>query len=123
MRKTILEGVIPTVIVIIWAVMFIAIMTLIVWSIVNQVRENKINDSLPPETLRARVVAKRTDTWGKHTSTSYYVTFETENGNRIELRMNGEQYGMLAEGDDGVLKRQGTRYLGFDRNQAETEKG
>ena len=115
MRKTILEGVIPAIIIIIWIIMFVGITSLIVISIVRQVRRKKINDSMPVESLRARVVAKRTNVWGEHTSTSYYVTFETENGSRTEMQMEGEQYGLLAEGDDGILMHQGTRYLGFQR--------
>ena len=115
MRKTILEGVISTVIVIIWVILFTGIMTLIVITIVRNVRTKKINDSMPAESLRARVVAKRTNVWGEHTSTSYYVTFETENGSRFEMQLEGEQYGLLAEGDEGTLMHQGTRYLGFHR--------
>ena len=48
-------------------------------------------------------------------STWYYVTFEVESGDRIELGVNGTEYGMLVEGDYGKLSFQGTRYLGFER--------
>jgi hypothetical protein len=48
-------------------------------------------------------------------STTYYVTFEVESGDRMELKMTGEQFGLIAEGDKGRLTFQGTRYLGFDR--------
>ena len=48
-------------------------------------------------------------------STSYYVTFELENGGRMELSVKGSEYGMLVEGDTGALSYQGTRYLGFER--------
>lgn len=34
---------------------------------------------------------------------------------RMELRVSGSEYGMLVEGDYGILSFQGTRYLGFDR--------
>ncbi|MBB6671622.1 DUF2500 domain-containing protein [Cohnella nanjingensis] len=68
----------------------------------------------------ARVVAKRTNVWGgsgeSSSSTSYYVTFEAEDGSRAELAVNGKTYGMLAEGDVGQLTHQGTRYKGFDRH-------
>lgn len=47
--------------------------------------------------------------------TSYYVTFQVESGDRMELSVNGSEYGMLAEGDEGKLSFQGTRYLGFER--------
>ena len=31
--------------------------------------------------------------------TSYYVTFQVESGDRMELSVSGREYGMLAEGD------------------------
>ena len=51
-----------------------------------------------------------------HTFTTYYVTFQVESGDRMELRLSGTEYGQLAEGDTGKLSFQGTRYLGFERN-------
>ena len=45
----------------------------------------------------------------------YYVTFQVDSGDRIELNLNGNEYGMLIEGDKGKLSFQGTRYLGFMR--------
>ena len=36
-------------------------------------------------------------------------------GDRMELRLSGAEYGMLAEGDRGRLTFQGTRYLSFER--------
>ena len=50
-----------------------------------------------------------------HTSTTYYVTFQVESGDRMELHMSGQEYGMLVKGDEGMLNFQGTRYLGFER--------
>lgn len=87
---------------------------------------NKNNHS-PELTVEARVVSRRTsvnshhhgDAGGYHmsSSTDYYVTFEVERGDRMEFHLNGSEYGMLAEGDMGRLRFQGTRYLGFDRLQ------
>jgi hypothetical protein len=51
-------------------------------------------------------------------STSYYVTFEVESGDRMEFHLTGKEYGMLAEGDEGMLTFQGTRYHGFERNRS-----
>lgn len=48
-------------------------------------------------------------------SSSYYVTFQVESGDRIEFLLSGREYGMLSEGDRGRLSFQGTRYLGFER--------
>ena len=85
---------------------------------------NKNNHS-PRLTVEAKIVSKRMavthhngGAHGEHmsTSTSYYVTFQVESGDRMELRVGGSEYGMLAEGDQGKLTFQGTRYLGFQRN-------
>lgn len=88
------------------------------------------NNNSPLQTVEARVVTKRmkvsgfgrtmtgrhtvTD-MGSSTYTRYFVTFELEKGNRIELGVKDAVYGMLAEGDQGVLSFQGTRYLGFEQ--------
>lgn len=59
----------------------------------------------------------QTGAHGYHTtsSTSYYVTFQVESGDRMEFSVSGAEYGMLIEGDRGRLSFQGTRYLGFER--------
>ena len=91
---------------------------------------NKNNHS-PCLTVEAKIVAKRQNTThhnhpnagdvtgahGYHTtsSTSYYVTFQVESGDRMEMAVSGLEYGMIAEGDEGKLTFQGTRYLSFDR--------
>ena len=54
-----------------------------------------------------------------HTFTSYYVTFQVESGDRMEFEASDMEYGMLAEGDRGMLTFQGTRYLNFRREGAE----
>ena len=89
-------------------------------------RWNKNNHS-PRLTVPATVVTKRTNvshhhhnhgTTGMHHtthSTTYYVTFQVESGDRMELRVTGQQFGLLVEGDRGKLTFQGTRYLDFER--------
>lgn len=91
---------------------------------------NKNNHS-PRLTVPVTVVAKRADihrhrhanagdasgAHGYHTSTStsYYVTFEVESGDRMELHLSGSEYGLIVEGDKGLLTFQGTRFLNFER--------
>lgn len=86
---------------------------------------NKNNHS-PRLTVPATIVAKRTNVsrhrhgganghHHHHTSTTYYVTFQVESGDRMELHVAGHEYGLLVEGDKGNLTFQGTRYLGFER--------
>ena len=88
------------------------------------------NNNSPRETVEARVVTKRMKVsgfgrtmasrntvtgMGSSTYTRYFVTFEMENGHRLELGVKDAEYGMLAEGDRGVLSFQGSRYLGFEQ--------
>lgn len=84
------------------------------------------NNNSPRLTVPATVVTKRTNVTRHHhgganghhhhhTSTTYYVTFQVESGDRMELHVSGAEYGMLAEGDNGSLTFQGTRYHGFER--------
>ena len=90
------------------------------------------NNNSPRETVNARVVTKRMkvtghgrtmmrggsaamNTLGSSVYTRYFVTFELENGRRVELGVKDPEYGVLAEGDQGVLTFQGSRYLGFEQ--------
>ena len=98
----------------------------VIMTLVKGITEWNKNNHSPRLTVPATVVTKRTDVTRRrrsgtnghhhhHTSTSYYVTFEVESGDRMELHMTGSEYGMLVEGDRGNLSFQGTRYLGFER--------
>lgn len=82
-------------------------------------RQRQHNKAQPSLTFPARVVSKRTHTsgGGRNTSsrTRYYVTFERPDRQRIELPVSGEEYGMLAEDDQGSVTHQGTWYQGFQR--------
>lgn len=80
------------------------------------------NNSSPMLTTPARIVSKRSELRqqqsqeeGVSSRTSYYITYETENGERMEFKVDGNVYGMSAEGDRGLLTYQGTRYHGFQR--------
>lgn len=85
------------------------------------------NNASPVLTVEAEVVAKRANvsrhmhsggvnnTGHMHSSTTYYVTFQVESGDRIELHVPDGEFGMLVEGDRGKLTFQGTRYQGFQR--------
>ena len=86
---------------------------------------NKNNNS-PRLTVPARVINKRTQVGYRrhrgarahshtHGYTNYFVTFEVDSGDRMELEVTGEESGLMIEGDDGLLTFQGTRFLGFER--------
>ena len=106
-----------------FGIMFVLIPIIIIgvfaFIIIKGISEWSSNNQSPLLTVPAEVVTKRSRTSGgagdSSARTSYYVTFEVESGDRIELRMNGREYGMLAEEDLGILTFQGTRYKGFER--------
>ena len=111
---------------IMFTIVFILVIgTFIVTALKGISQWNKNNDS-PRLTVSAVVVSKRTDVLHHrhggvnehhrhHTSTSYYITFQVDSGDRMEFYVTGQEYGMLIEGDQGMLSFQGTRYLGFER--------
>ena len=90
------------------------------------------NNQSPRLTVEAELVSRRTEVSTFHhgghngtdmchtsSSTTDYVTFQVDSGDRMEFSVSGQEYGLLAEGDRGKLTFQGTRYLGFEREKAE----
>ena len=107
---------------ILFPLVFLVVLGMILFTIVGNLRTWGKNNASPRLTVPAAVVAKRTnvsrhhtDNTMSHTFTTYYVTFQVESGDRMELRLSGTEYGQLVEGDTGTLSFQGTRYLGFER--------
>ena len=109
--------------------MFVLVFGFMIVTLVRGIGEWNKNNHSPKLTVPATIVEKRSDvhrypvSTGKvqtmHTSTYYYATFQVESGDRMELAVSGAEYGMLAEGDRGMLTFQGTRYLNFHREGAE----
>ena len=79
---------------------------------------NKNNHS-PRLTVDATVVGRRNHRshGGKDhmAHTSYYITFQVESGDRMELHVPSHEFGYIIEGDHGKLTFQGTRFLSFER--------
>ena len=109
-----------------FTIVFVIVIGTFVVTAVRGIGQWNKNNNSPRLTVPATVVAKRTNVTRHrhnganghhhhHTSTSYYVTFQVESGDRMELHVAGEEYGLLVEGDRGNLSFQGTRYLGFER--------
>ena len=110
-------------------IIFALITVTIMINIIKSITEWSNNNKQPILDINCKVVSKRisvshtnshTDSSGVHhgssSHTSYYVTFEFESKDRMEFRVNGKEYGMIAENDYGKLKFQGTRFLDFKRN-------
>lgn len=100
---------------------FILVIGIILFTIFKGIKQWSYNNKQPRLNVEAIVVSKRTRVSGgsndSSASTWYYVTFQVESGDRMELAVKGSDYGMLAEGDVGELVFQGTRYHSFTRKQ------
>lgn len=113
----------------IFGIMFIFVFGMIIFTIIKGITTWNKNNHSPVLTVDAKVVSKRMDVshhthnhgndTGVHHSTSswYYATFEVESGDRMELLIGAQEYGMLVEGDFGRLTFQGTRYKSFQRSR------
>ena len=116
---------------IMFPIIFVMVFGMFIFQFVTGIGTWHKNNQSPRLSVSATIVAKREDVTyysqpdggdlsgghGYHSTsnTSYYVTFQVESGDRMELRVPAKEYGMLAEGDIGKLTFQGTRYLAFKR--------
>ena len=112
-------------------IIFLVVLVMFVLIIAKSVSTQNNNNHSPRVTAEADIVSKRTqvthhqhanagDPTGAHgfhttTSTAYYICFQFDTGDRLELQVDGKDYETLAERDHGKLTFQGTRYLGFER--------
>ena len=100
--------------VVIWLVLFIYISAKNIGQFIE-------NENSPVLTVSATIVDKRRKTHHHHSnghhhhSHSYHITFETQDGEILELRVKRYEYNELEVGDRGMLTHQGTRYKGFER--------
>ncbi len=109
-----------------FTLVFVLVIGLFIYAVVQAIARKQKNDASPRLTVLARVVSRRQEVTHHarnmndgvyHTSstTRYFVTFQVESGDRMELQLDGSDFGMLAEGDEGRLSFQGTRFLDFQR--------
>lgn len=106
-------------------VVFVVILGIILLSAGKGLMQWNRNNRQPLLTVDSRIVSKRSEVTQSHhtednmssrTRTSYYLTFEVESGDRMEFLVSGDEFGICAEGDEGRLSFQGTRYFRFERN-------
>ncbi|WML56093.1 DUF2500 domain-containing protein [Neobacillus sp. PS2-9] len=99
-------------------IIFVIVISTILVTLIKSITQwNKDNHS-PKLKVQGKMVAKRTTVQGgeEHRAYSdYFVTFEVESGDRMEMKVNDTEYGMLVEGNYGELAFHGSRYLSFIR--------
>lgn len=94
---------------------FVVVFGIIIFAIITRVKTGIKNNNSPRLSVPAKVKGKRIHVRGDHSHTTYYVTFEVQSGDRMEFKVTGEEYGILAEEDLGILTFQGTRFISFER--------
>lgn len=95
--------------------MFAFVFSLFIVALVRIVGQWIKNENSPRLSVPARIVDMRRKTNPRQHTHSYYVTFEVESGDRMELRVQRSAYHQLIVGDCGTLSFQGKRYLAFER--------
>lgn len=112
-------------------IIFIVVLGFIIVIMVRGIKQWSYNNAQPKIPAEALVVAKRTAVSHYNhnagtadvpnmimtTDTTYYVTFEFDSGDRLEFHVPAREYGLIAEGDSGVLTSQGTRFISFERHR------
>ena len=102
-------------------VVFFLVIAMFIFVFVKGISEWVHNNNSPRLSVDAKIVDKRMATHHHHSnghhhhSHTYHITFEVQSGDRMELKVSRSEFGLLVEGDEGVLSFQGTRYLGFER--------
>ena len=105
----------------IFYLMFLLVFGMFIFVFVKNISEWFKNNNSPRLSVDAKIVDKRTATHHHHSNGhhhhthSYHVTFEVQSGDRMELKVPRNEYGLLVVGDEGILSFQGTRFLGFER--------
>ncbi len=122
------DGLMFAIVPVIVTVGFILVFGMVIFTFINSARQKHQDNISPVLTVPASMVTKRSDVRRSvsHTSASnmnhvhtycrYYATFQVESGDRMELEVKENIYGLLAEGDHGKLTFQGKRFISFDRD-------
>ena len=114
----------PMIFLVIFGIAFLSTIGIFVTVLVIILTRVNKDRKAPRLTVPAKVVDKWTSYSSTHrhrhghhpmTSTSYHATFEVDSGDRMVLLLTVYEYGLLMEGDQGLLTFQGSRFLDFQR--------
>ncbi len=134
-RLLVLENGIPSSFTLMQTLIFIVIGLVLVFFVVMVTRlflARRKENKAPRLTVDAKVLSRRTQVGRTGTLsrgdmeagpvmapgnnyTQYFITFEMESGDRMELAVNRNDFGLIVDGDRGKLTFQGTHLVQFDR--------
>jgi hypothetical protein len=111
-----------------FTIILVIIIIVVLYAVIKGISQWSWNNKQPRLAVPATIVSKRQEysththhndnssfNHTTHSTTYYYVTFQFSTGDRIELSVNGNEYGLMAERDNGTLTFQGTRFISFVR--------
>ncbi len=106
---------------------FLSFGAFFVFILIYAAKQKAKNDSAPRLTIDAKVVDKRTVAHRSHNHSggfshryySYHMTFELQDGQRTELRVEKSDFDLFCVADEGLLTIQGSRFISFERNSGE----
>ena len=103
-----------------FVIIFLFVISMFIFVFATILKQHTKDNKAPTLTVNAKVVDKRThyhkSSNSMHSSSSYYVTFEVDSKDRLELHVPFNEYGYLIEGDEGSLTFKGSRFISFERN-------
>lgn len=97
----------------------------VIGMIVTAYRRWKADMNASEETVKATVVDKRSSTISRHydsrrhRNAQFYITFRTEDGERIELQVSQADYIAILADAEGYLTYKGGRLVDFKRISAD----
>lgn len=99
---------------------FVLVFGIFLFVIIISIRQWNKDNHAPRLTVSATVVGRRQHRSNRagdhhHTHTSYYITFQVDSGDRMELHIPVNEFGYIVEGDRGQLTFQGSRFISFQR--------
>lgn len=107
-------------------IVFLLMFGVFLFTNIKEIHECNKNNNSPKLTIDAKVVAKRSKVTNIHRegnglivfnklTSIYYVTFQIESNDKIEMLVNLKDYKIINEGDCGKLTLQGTKYISFEK--------
>lgn len=97
----------------------LVVFIVIVYRIISSLLEYLKNNNSELCQIKAKIISKRTELSSSPNTmafSSYYIGFEeVDSLERQEFLVADKDYGLLAEGDLGILSYQGSRFISFTR--------
>lgn len=103
---------------IVGGIFLVGVMAIFAYAIIKGLLVWSANNKKQIYMRYAVIVSKRTVVLDRPSGTSpvqHFITFELEDGNRLEFQMTAREYSFLMEKDEGEVTYQGTSFKNFNR--------